>query len=152
VTGANCSVVTSGGTPLPEQSLPESATTPVVLRRAPAASTNARRLSYDRPLLVLDRPRSGAEDNFLNRNWGRNRFNFQTRSMGKLLMKTLMLHCLAVGMTIALGGRLQAAEKMNVLFVISDDLNCDLGCYGHPQVSSPNIDALARRGVTFDKA
>jgi hypothetical protein len=25
-------------------------------------------------------------------------------------------------------------EKLNVLFIMTDDLNCDLGSYGHPQV------------------
>ncbi|MCB1064888.1 MAG: sulfatase [Verrucomicrobiae bacterium] len=46
-----------------------------------------------------------------------------------------------------------AAEKpTNVLFLICDDLNCDLGSYGHPQVKSPNIDALAARGVRFEHA
>lgn len=43
-------------------------------------------------------------------------------------------------------------SRPNVLFLICDDLNCDLGCYGHPQVQSPNIDQLAKRGVRFQNA
>lgn len=45
-----------------------------------------------------------------------------------------------------------AAQRPNVLFLICDDLNCDIGCYGHPQVKTPNIDRLASRGVRFDRA
>ena len=43
-------------------------------------------------------------------------------------------------------------QKKNVLIIISDDLTCALGCYGHPLVKSPNIDAFAARGVRFEHA
>lgn len=49
--------------------------------------------------------------------------------------------------------QVQAADRpRNVLFIISDDLNNSLGCYGHPQVKTPHLDGLARRGVRFDLA
>ena len=43
-------------------------------------------------------------------------------------------------------------QRPNVLFLISDDLNNFLGCYGDPRAKTPNIDRLASRGVTFQKA
>ena len=41
----------------------------------------------------------------------------------------------------------------NVLFIMADQLRWDhLGCAGHPYLKTPNIDALARRGVRFANA
>ncbi len=40
--------------------------------------------------------------------------------------------------------------KRNVLFIMCDQLRFDyLGVSGHPHIKTPNIDALARRGVRF---
>jgi iduronate 2-sulfatase len=46
----------------------------------------------------------------------------------------------------------QQARRPNVLLIMADDLNNDMGTYGHRQVKTPNIDRLASRGVRFDRA
>lgn len=46
-----------------------------------------------------------------------------------------------------------AKEKMNVLFIISDDLTATaLSCYGNTVCKTPNIDRLAAQGTRFTKA
>ncbi len=42
-------------------------------------------------------------------------------------------------------------SKVNFLVIVTDQHRADyLGCYGHPLLRTPHIDALARRGVRFE--
>ena len=68
--------------------------------------------------------------------------------------KTLAVLAVVVAVTGPVAGQLAAAEvsskkpkKLNVLFLVCDDLNCDMGCYGHSQVKTPHVDRLARRAL-----
>ncbi len=66
-------------------------------------------------------------------------------------LRHLVIVCV-LGLVMLGGSRGGAAEKLNVLFLICDDMNCDLGSYGHEMVRSPNIDRLASRGLRFENA
>ena len=47
---------------------------------------------------------------------------------------------------------LSAADKPNIVFVLADDLGSgDLGCYGCPDIKTPNVDKLAAQGVRFTR-
>ncbi|MBM3497736.1 MAG: sulfatase [Armatimonadetes bacterium] len=47
----------------------------------------------------------------------------------------------------------QTRDRPNVLFIAIDDLNDWIGCLGgHPDTQTPNLDALAARGVLFTSA
>lgn len=43
-------------------------------------------------------------------------------------------------------------KNPNILFIAVDDLRPELGCYGRDQIKSPNIDALAKSGIVFERA
>jgi arylsulfatase A-like enzyme len=45
------------------------------------------------------------------------------------------------------------AARPNIVFILTDDMRPDaMGLLGHPVVKTPNLDSLAREGVTFTRA
>ena len=43
-----------------------------------------------------------------------------------------------------------ASDRPNIVLILADDLGYgDLGCYGHPEAKTPNIDRLAKEGMRF---
>jgi arylsulfatase A-like enzyme len=60
-----------------------------------------------------------------------------------------MLICLTA---IGLAASLRAADRPNILLVLSDDHSAaHVGCYGSPDAKTPNIDAFARQGMRFER-
>ncbi len=43
-------------------------------------------------------------------------------------------------------------DRPNLIWINAEDMSPHLGCYGHPDAVTPNIDALAKQGVVFDNA
>ncbi|KAB2648654.1 MAG: sulfatase [Verrucomicrobiota bacterium] len=64
--------------------------------------------------------------------------------MKSLYSLALFLCCISLG--------LSADKQPNILFIAVDDLRPELGCYGKDYIKSPNIDSLAKSGITFERA
>ena len=49
-------------------------------------------------------------------------------------------------------GQATAAERPNILLIVSEDNGPELGCYSDPYARTPNLDRLAAEGVRFEHA
>ena len=64
--------------------------------------------------------------------------------------RNTFLFCLLILLSFYLSGQKKAPP--NILFIPVDDLRPELGCYGNTIVKTPNIDALAKNGMVFNRA
>lgn len=63
------------------------------------------------------------------------------------------LFCLFTGAAIEpLRPQPAADSRPNILWILSEDISTDLGCYGMPVVQTPVLDKMAREGVRYTNA
>lgn len=68
-------------------------------------------------------------------------------------MKIIKTSIIGIGLLLFCINSVWSQKKQsNVLFIIADDLNTNVGVYGHYLVKTPNIDRLAREGLLFRNA
>jgi arylsulfatase A-like enzyme len=64
-----------------------------------------------------------------------------------------MKHTIVILLILQFGGSAQAERdaRPNIIFLMADDqCTYSMGCYGTPNVKTPNLDRLARDGIVFD--
>lgn len=65
----------------------------------------------------------------------------------------MKLLCILTVWLVCLGCALAAARLPNVVLILTDNQGAwTLGCYGNPDIRTPNIDRLAAEGVRFTHA
>ena len=70
-----------------------------------------------------------------------------------LINKTRQLLTAGLVVTCGLGAMAQKSQKPNILLILADDLGyMDCGFTGNKMFETPNIDALAKKGIVFNKA
>src|SRR3569833_115446 len=62
----------------------------------------------------------------------------------KYLPRLIVFLLLAIGCA-------SAADRPNILWVVSEDNNPFLGCYGDPLAHTPTLDKLAREGLLYER-
>ena len=71
----------------------------------------------------------------------------QRNKMKSRIIQTTCLLVAAIFTTVASG-----ADRPNILWIIPDDMSAHFSCYGETTIQTPHVDALAKRGLQFNKA
>ncbi|MDP7017308.1 MAG: sulfatase-like hydrolase/transferase, partial [Pirellulaceae bacterium] len=72
--------------------------------------------------------------------------------MTQRLKRTLLNWIITSAIMVILATSTLAAERPNILWITSEDHGPEMGCYGDSFATTPNVDALAKRGMLFKLA
>lgn len=70
----------------------------------------------------------------------------------KLHLAPLLLGSVLAALPLVVAPPAHAADKPNILWLTSEDHGIEMGCYGDANARTPNIDALAAKGMIFNRA
>ena len=71
--------------------------------------------------------------------------------MSQVSRRSFLSQCAAGAACLPLAaGAAEPKERPNILWLVSEDNGPFLGCYGDPLARTPNLDALAKKGVVFE--
>ena len=69
-----------------------------------------------------------------------------------ILVIRLWLALVACFVSLFILSRTEAAERLNVLWIVVDDMSPNFSCYGETVIQTPHVDRLAAEGVRFTRA
>ena len=65
-------------------------------------------------------------------------------------LRKLAVGSMSIGLCSSAFAEKAKPAKPNVILIIGDDISIDdFGCYGHPNIRTPNVDKLAAGGLRF---
>lgn len=75
----------------------------------------------------------------------------------KNIIAATIMFAIATGLTflttpMVSGQETEKLSRPNIIWVMGEDMSTELSCYGHPAVTTPNFDRLARDGFLFSNA
>ena len=75
---------------------------------------------------------------------------FRMNSQGMVQLAGIIIAGICMGIACPGATADNSVRKPNIIFLLADDLGYgDIGCFGQKQIPTPNIDRLAKEGITF---
>jgi N-sulfoglucosamine sulfohydrolase len=69
--------------------------------------------------------------------------------LARLALAWATIHSFAATFAAAQAKQTLPAKRPNILWIVAENVKLDFGCYGAKNVQTPNVDALAARGVRY---